>query len=75
MLMEAARRLLATHRPEEESWERVVCEEGLIYLSLQTDSDSQASFQQALARVIRSLLGRMRDAASAPIDLSAFIEA
>jgi small subunit ribosomal protein S1 len=73
-VMEAVRHLLATQRPKEDSWERVVCEEGLIYLSLQKDTSSQEGLQRALARVIRSLLGRMRDAASARWALYLFQE-
>jgi ribosomal protein S1 len=65
LVMEAARHLLTAQRPKEDSWGRVVCEEVLIYLSLQKDAHSQEDLRRALARVIRSLLGRMRDGASA----------
>lgn len=60
-LLELARRLLVGQRPRSGDWDRVVYEEQIVFLALQTTEESSRDLERALARVIRSLLGRLRD--------------
>jgi hypothetical protein len=64
-LLELARRLLDGQRPRSADWDRVVYEEQIVFLALQTPEESSRKLEEALARVIRSLLGRLRDDNSA----------
>jgi len=64
-LLEAARRLLEKERPRTSDWDRVLFEEQVVYLTLHSTPDSPDSLKNAFARVIRSLLGRMRNPVSA----------
>jgi ribosomal protein S1 len=64
-LLEAAHSFLERQRPRSSDWDRVLFEEHIVYLSLLSSTDGPELLRAALARVIQSLLGRMRNPASA----------
>ena len=64
-LLEATRRLLENQRPRTTDWTRVLFEEELVFIALQTAPGDPAKLNGILARVIRSLLGRMKNPATA----------
>ncbi len=64
-LLETARRLLEQQRLQASDWSRVLFEEEIVYLSLQSKPNDAERLKESLARVIRSLLGRLRNPASA----------
>src|ERR1051326_395423 len=53
-LLELARRLLAEERPNGSDWDRVIYEEQIIFLALQSNDGASHELERAIGRVIRT---------------------